>query len=79
MPVTTLRKQLKVVEIARPRQNRRPGPFGGWRHRGGGRPPARPNLSRYRSIQVNNRQLRDVIADAWAAIHAINEPGARRY
>ena len=27
-----------------------------------------------RDIQVNNRQLRDVIADAWAAIHATNEP-----
>jgi len=25
-------------------------------------------------IQVNNRQLRDIIADAWAAVHAKNDP-----
>ena len=35
---------------------------------------ASQNLQPLRDIQVNNRQLRDVIADAWAAIHAINEP-----
>ena len=69
MPVATLRKQLKVVEIARPRA--RSGRFGGAgppkAEPGGG--PEQPPL---RGIQVNNRQLRDVIADAWAAIHAIN-------
>jgi hypothetical protein len=70
MPVTTLRKQLKVVEIARPRG--RSGAFGGAglpeAEPGGG--PESPSL---RSIQVNNRQLRDIIADAWTAIHTIND------
>lgn len=27
-------------------------------------------------IQVNNRQLRDVVADSWAAVHRANQPGA---
>jgi len=64
MPVATLRKQLKVVEIARPRR------------KGGAAPSETADLPSppLRGIQVNNRQLRDVIADAWAAIHAINEP-----
>jgi hypothetical protein len=70
MPVATLRKQLKVVEIARPR-GRSTG-FGGAglpeAEQGGG--PESPSL---RSIQVNNRQLRDIIADAWTAIHTIND------
>ncbi len=70
MPVTTLRKQLKVVGIARPRGRSRG--FGG-----AGQPKAEqgggPDSTPLRGIQVNNRQLRDVIADAWAAIHAINQ------
>ncbi len=32
--------------------------------------PVRPQ------IQVNNRQLRDIIADAWDAVHAANQPPA---
>jgi hypothetical protein len=27
-------------------------------------------------IQVNNRQLRDVVADSWGAVHRANQPGA---
>ena len=68
--VTTLRRQLKVVEIVRPRG--RPGRFssaGPPDTEPGGGPEATP----LRSIQVNNRQLRDVIADTWFAIHAINQ------
>ncbi len=67
IPVTTLRRQLKVVEIARPRTNRRPGAAA--MDRGGS-----SQAQSLPGIQVNNRQLRDVIADSWAAIHAINEP-----
>ena len=67
IPVTTLRRQLKVVEIARPRTNRRPGAAA--MERGGA-----SQAQSLPGIQVNNRQLRDVIADSWAAIHAINEP-----
>ena len=76
IPVTTLRKQLKVVEIARPRRAAQSRVFGGGGPRGAaatvrvGEPEPVP----LRDIQVNNRQLRDVIADAWAAIHATNEP-----
>jgi hypothetical protein len=79
LPVTTLRKQLKVVEIARPSRSAKPGMFGG-----GGRggtaataPVGEPVPEPLRGIQVNNRQLRDVIADAWTAIHAINEPAGQ--
>ncbi|MBS1853912.1 MAG: hypothetical protein JST11_00990 [Acidobacteria bacterium] len=67
VPVTTLRRQLKVVEIARPRLNRRAGAAA--MERGG-----ETQDQSLPGIQVNNRQLRDVIADSWAAIHAINEP-----
>ena len=34
---------------------------------------AGPESTPLRSIQVNNRQLRDIIADAWTAIHTIND------
>jgi DNA primase len=75
MPVTTLRKQLKVVEIARPRRPTQADAFGGGMRGAAATAPAgEPEPEPLRSIQVNNRQLRDVIADAWAAIHAINEP-----
>ena len=69
VPVTTLRKQLKVVEIARPKAksgSTRPKDPEATDSNGSDAPPLQ-------SIQVNNRQLRDVIADAWAAIHTINE------
>jgi hypothetical protein len=76
MPVTTLRKQLKVVEIARPRRSARNGASGGGFHGLAAAAPAdETEAEPLRSIRVNNRQLRDVIGDAWAAIHAINEPG----
>lgn len=75
MPVSTLRKQLKVVEIARPR---RPvhanASSGGIRGAAAAAPAGEQEPEPLRGIQVNNRQLRDIIADAWAAIHAINEP-----
>jgi hypothetical protein len=75
MPVTTLRKQLKVVEIARPRRAPQGGGFGGGRRGAVATAPAgEPEAEPLRSIQVNNRQLRDIIGDAWAAVHAINEP-----
>jgi DNA primase len=72
MPVSTLRKQLKMVEIARPRaksSNGRSRGSGSADSDGGDAPPLR-------SIQVNNRQLRDIIADAWASIHEINDAKA---
>ena len=76
LPVTTLRKQLKVVEIARPRRATQTGAFGGGspRRNAATAPVGDPEPQPLRGIQVNNRQLRDVITDAWTAIHAINEP-----
>ena len=76
LPVTTLRKQLKVVGIARPPRVTRAGAFVGGSPRGNAAtaPVGEPEPAPLRSIQLNNRQLRDVIADAWTAIHAINEP-----
>lgn len=73
MPVTTLRKQLKVVEIARPRRRAHAGASGGGM-RGTAATASEQEPEPLRGIQVNNRQLRDIIADGWAAIHAINEP-----
>lgn len=73
IPVATLRKQLKVVEIARPKSGA--GKFGGGRRgiASATEPDGGQGPSPLRGIQVNNRQLRDVIADAWAAIRAINQ------
>ncbi|MBI3363113.1 MAG: hypothetical protein HY023_18580, partial [Chloroflexi bacterium] len=75
MPVTTLRRQLKVVEIARPRRPVHASASGGGiRGAAAAAPAGEQEPAPLRGIQVNNRQLRDIIADAWAAIHAINEP-----
>ena len=74
IPVTTLRKQLKVVEIdrkARPGNSRSCG-FSG----AGGAQPVPLNRTQpgpLPDIQVNNRQLLAVIADAWSAVHAANQ------
>jgi hypothetical protein len=75
LPVTTLRKQMKVVEIARPRRAARGGVFGGGRPSAlaATAPEVDPETQPLPAIQVNNRQLRDVIADSWMAIHAMNE------
>ncbi len=76
MPVATLRKQLKVVEISR--QKKKPGVStnGGFRDAAVAEPGDGPESPALRSIQVNNRQLRDIIADAWTAIHTINDTKA---
>ncbi len=73
MPVATLRKQLKVVEIARPKKKPSASSNGGFRDPAA----AEPESTQLRSIQVNNRQLRDIIADAWIAIHTINDAKAQ--
>ena len=72
LPVTTLRKQLKVVEIdrkTRPGSGRSYGPSGGAQPV----PIDRNQPAPLPDIQVNNRQLRDVINDAWSAVHAANQ------
>ena len=74
MPVATLRKQLKVVEIARPKKKGGGGSgAGGFQDAAAAEPDGGTVSPPLRSIQVNNRQLRDIIADAWSAIHSIND------
>jgi DNA primase len=73
VPVTTLRRQLKVVEIARPRRSSRSGASAGMRGGAAAVPAGESGPEPLRRIQVNNRQLRDVIADAWVAVHALND------
>lgn len=74
MPVATLRKQLKVVEIARPKKKGGGGSgAGGFQDAADAEPDGKPVSPPLRSIQVNNRQLRDIIADAWTALHTIND------
>jgi DNA primase len=65
IPVTTLRKQLKVVELnSATRRRYGPKPRPGSPADGAGRD--------LQSIQVNNRQLRDVLEDTWRAIAHTN-------
>ena len=72
--MTTLRKQLKVVQIDRdsgPGKGR-----SGVSSRAGGAQPAPIHQTQPGSlpdIQTNNRQLVAVIADAWSAVHAANQ------
>ncbi len=74
MPVATLRKQLKVVEIARPKKKGGGGSgAGGFQDAAAAEPDGGTVSPPLRSIQVNNRQLRDIIADSWTAIHTIND------
>jgi hypothetical protein len=73
MPVATLRKQLKVAEIARPKTKPGASSNGGFRDAAAAELGGGPETPSLRSIQVNNRQLRDIIADAWTAIHTIND------
>lgn len=42
-----------------------------------GTPNSKPRKRDLPEIQVNNRQLRDIIADAWSAVHAKNDSAAR--
>jgi predicted 3-demethylubiquinone-9 3-methyltransferase (glyoxalase superfamily) len=74
IPVGTLRRQLKVVEIdrkARPAKGRSYNFSGS----GGAQPVPinRTQLGPLPDIQLNNRQLLAVIADAWSAVHAANQ------
>lgn len=39
-----------------------------------GTPSSKPRKRDLPEVQVNNRQLRDIIADAWDAVHAKNDP-----
>ena len=74
LPVGALRQQMKVVVLD---DNAR-------RKRGAGRDRARGtnttgNQADFPRIQINDRQLREIVSDAWAAVHRANEHGASIY
>ncbi len=68
IPVATLRKQLKVVELNAATRRK----YGGGRNGPPGYSGVEGGPGDLPSIQVNNRQLRDVLDDTWRAIAHIN-------
>jgi len=75
LPVSVLRQQLKVVVLdgkTRRKYERRAGSS----HAGG---TAAGGKLVFPKIQVNDRQLREIVSDAWNAIHSANQPGAGVY
>ena len=73
LPVSVLRQQMKVVVLdgkTRSRHSRsRESAAGG----GASTKPAFPK------IQINDRQLREIVSDGWSAIHRANEQGCKIY
>jgi hypothetical protein len=77
MPVTTLRKQLKSSKSHAPTLGSWWGVCRGMRGGAATAPVGQAEPEPLRSIQVNNRQLRDIIADAWAlSTRSTNRPNA---
>ncbi|MCC6363126.1 MAG: hypothetical protein IT165_06345 [Bryobacterales bacterium] len=72
-PVSILRQQLKVVVLDD--NTRRKHRSGKNRNRGSQTESAggQPTLPK---IQINDRQLREIVSDGWAAVHQANEHGA---
>jgi DNA primase len=68
IPVATLRKQLKVVELNADTRRK----YRGGRSAPQGDSTPEGQSRELPSIQVNNRQLRDVLDDTWRAIARIN-------
>lgn len=72
VPVSVLRQQMKVVVLddntRRKHGSRRNGARGD-----GSRVGSQSVLPR---IQINDRQLREIVSDSWAAVHRANEHGA---
>ncbi|HZT32796.1 MAG TPA: toprim domain-containing protein [Bryobacteraceae bacterium] len=75
LPVSILRQQMKVVVLddktRRKHGGRRDGARGN--DSAGSGPGGQSALPR---IQINDRQLREIVSDAWAAVHRANEHGA---
>ena len=72
LPVSILRQQMKVVVLddntRRKHRSRRDGPPGDASSAG--------SQSILPKIQINDRQLREIVSDSWAAVHHANEHGA---
>jgi hypothetical protein len=75
VPVSILRQQMKVVVLddktRRKHAGRRDGARGN--DAGGSGSGGQSALPR---IQINDRQLREIVSDSWAAVHRANEHGA---
>jgi hypothetical protein len=75
LPVSVLRQQMKVVVLDR--NTRRKRTRGGT---DGATPGSGPSsTSTFPRIQINDRQLREIVADAWLAVHGANQDGGRIY
>jgi hypothetical protein len=73
LPVSVLRQQMKVVVLdnkTRSRHSRARADAAG------GGPSRKPTFPK---IQINDRQLREIVSDAWFAIHRANEHGGTIY
>ena len=72
LPVNVLRQQLKVVVLdAKTRA----------KHERSARTPEGVDAGKpaFPRIRVNDRQLREIVSDAWGAIHNANQPGGAVY
>ena len=70
LPVSVLRQQMKVVVLdhhARGKHSRARADAAG-----GGGPNGKPTFPK---IQINDRQLREIVSDGWFAIHRANQHG----
>ena len=74
LPVSVLRQQLKVVVLDQNARSKHSRAQAGAAARGG--PSSKPVFPK---IQINDRQLREIVSDAWLAIHRANQHGGTIY
>ena len=74
LPVSVLRQQLKVVVLDHNTRRKHSRTQAG--AAAGGGPGSKPVFPK---IQINDRQLREIVSDAWLAIHRANQHGGTIY
>jgi hypothetical protein len=74
LPVSVLRQQMKVVVLDRNARSMHSRARAG--ASAGSAPGGKPIFPR---IQINDRQLREIVSDAWLAIHRANQHGGTIY
>ena len=74
LPVSILRQQLKVVVLDHNTRRKHSRAQAGAAARGG--PSSKPVFPK---IQINDRQLREIVSDAWLTIHRANQHGGTIY
>jgi hypothetical protein len=75
LPVSILRQQLKVAVLDDNARRK----HGGARHSARGDETTAGSQPILPKIQINDRQLRQIVSDAWFAVHHANEHGASLY